>query len=136
MAMGSVRRLGVCLLLVGSGLFVLSGSPGASAQTRAVASLSGPRVFGWGFYTPVGVSSDGTHVWVAEDSSTGGVDAVVELNAATGALVRIIKGSSYGFSGTDSVSSDGTHVWVTNSSSFSVTELSAATGALVKVIKG
>ena len=114
---------------------------GLAAGTRAVSggtwgsveagALRGPRVFGWGFETPQAVSSDGTHVWVANFGAS-----VTELNAATGALVKVIKGSSYGFSNSDGISSDGTHVWVADADSGSVTELNAATGALVKVITG
>ena len=64
-----------------------------------------------------------------------------ELNAATGALVRVIAGPQYGFDGAIAVSSDGTHVWVANrfggaTRQGSVTELDAATGALVRVITG
>jgi DNA-binding beta-propeller fold protein YncE len=61
-------------------------------------------------------------------------NAVIELNAATGALVRVISGD--GFSHPIGISSDGSHVWVSNYGGNSVTELSAATGALVRVIKG
>jgi hypothetical protein len=87
------------------------------------------------FNQPVAVSSDGTHVWVAND----GTDSVSELDAATGALVQVISGPSYGFAQPDAVSSDGTHVWVANLNpryGNSVTELNAATGALVQVISG
>ena len=61
--------------------------------------------------------------------------SVTELNAASGALAKVIRGSRYGFDGPVAVSSDGTHVWVANESGGSVTELNATTGALVKVIK-
>ena len=63
-------------------------------------------------------------------------DSVTELDAATGALVQVINGSSYGFSDPAGIASDGTHVWVANIDGDSVTELDAATGALVQVIKG
>jgi YVTN family beta-propeller protein len=55
---------------------------------------------------PYGVSSDGTHVWVAN----AGGNTVTELNASTGAVVQTIGvgGNPIG------VSSDGTHVWVAN----------------------
>jgi DNA-binding beta-propeller fold protein YncE len=60
----------------------------------------------------------------------------MELDAATGALVQVISGSSYGFDNPAGIASDGTHVWVTNESGDSVTELDAATGALVHVLGG
>ena len=56
---------------------------------------------------PRGVSSDGTHVWVANP----GGDTVTELDASTGAVVQTT-GVGYNPLG---VSSDGTHVWVANS---------------------
>jgi len=54
--------------------------------------------------------------------------------ASTGALVKVIASSSYGFNSPLAIASDGTHVWAANASGNSVTELSASTGALVDVI--
>ena len=92
------------------------------------AALRGPHVFGWGFNRPAAVSSDGTHLWVADTSG----DSVIELNAKTGALVKVITGSNNEFAEPRAASADGSHVWVLMSSW--VTELNAATGAVVKVI--
>ena len=94
------------------------------------AGVTGVQVLGWGFGQPDVVSSDGTHVWVAN----GGGKSVTELSASTGALLQVIKGSSYGFDAPLAISSDGTDVWVANS--HSVTEMSASKGALVQVISG
>jgi streptogramin lyase len=102
------------------------------APAAASAALPGPHVFGWGFNDPDAVSSDGTHVWVANS----GGDSVTELDAATGALVKVILGARYQFNYPDAVSSDASHVWVANYYGDSVTELDAATGALVKVLSG
>jgi YVTN family beta-propeller protein len=52
-----------------------------------------------------GISSDGTHVWVANSSD----NTVTELNASNGSVVQTIGVGGYPFG----VSSDGTHVWVT-----------------------
>ncbi|HUA95311.1 MAG TPA: hypothetical protein VMB82_07260, partial [Acidimicrobiales bacterium] len=88
-----------------------------------------------GFDRPFAVSSDGTHVWVANDNNT-----VTELDAATGAVVQVLSGPSYHFGFADglgeagAIDSDGTHVWVADSDTNSVTELDAATGALVQVL--
>jgi DNA-binding beta-propeller fold protein YncE len=82
------------------------------------------------FNNPVAVSSDKTHVWVVNNRG----NSVTELGAATGALVQVISGSTYGFNRPDAISSDGIHVWVANSWGNSVTELDASTGALVQVI--
>ena len=50
------------------------------------------------------------HVWVANYSG----NSVTELSASTGALVKVIGGSSYGFDDPVAIASDGTHVWVAN----------------------
>ena len=52
------------------------------------------------------------------------------LSASTGALVRVISGSSYGFNAPTAITSSVTDVWVVNSRNDSVTEASASTGAL------
>ena len=53
-------------------------------------------------------------------------DSVTELSASTGALVKVIRGSSYGFDYPSGITSDGTHVWVANYWGNSVTEFSAS----------
>lgn len=102
------------------------GTSHQAAPAAAPDGLSGPHVFGWGVNWPPGIATDGTHAWV--DSG----DSVIELNAATGAEVRVIGGFRHPIG----ISPDGTHVWVANEHGSSVTELNAATGALVKVITG
>ena len=47
----------------------------------------------YGFDQPVAISSDGSDVWVANQSGS----SVTELDAATGGLVQVISGVSYGF---------------------------------------
>jgi DNA-binding beta-propeller fold protein YncE len=69
-----------------------------------------------GLATPVAISSDGTHVWVASQYG----DSVTELTA-TGALVQVISGSSYAFDEPVAISSDGTDVWVANFGDQSIT---------------
>jgi DNA-binding beta-propeller fold protein YncE len=90
----------------------------------------------YGFGGPHAVASDGTHVWVA--NSLG--DSVSELDASSGALVRVLLASRFGFSMPDAVSSDGTDVWMADdglgSTSGFATELDASTGTRVRVIKG
>src|SRR5277367_144981 len=55
---------------------------------------------------PVGVSSDGTHVWVVN----GARGTVSEIEASSGAVIATIPVGEDPFG----VSSDGTHVWVVN----------------------
>ncbi len=109
-------------------------SGAAAAPGAALAGLSGPRVFGGGFTFPGAVSSDGTHVWVANSGQLpAGRGSVTELNAVTGA-VKVISRSAIDFP--QGICSDGTHVWVTNfpnhASNGWVTELNAATGGFVR----
>ena len=57
-------------------------------------------------------------LWVANNSG----DSVTELNASTGALVKLFSAQSYGFNGPFAVAVDGTHVFVANHFGDSVTE--------------
>ena len=130
-----------------------------SPSATPVESHSGVKVLGWGFDRPAAVTSDATHVWVANWNG----DSVTELSASTGALVKVIRGPSYGFDYPCAITSDGSHVWVANHGGImkspvgpdsesapeveldhqapdaygdSVTELSASTGAPVKLVRG
>jgi hypothetical protein len=69
-------------------------------------------------------------VWVPDGNS----DSVTEINAATGALIRVISAHEYQLNGPDAIASAGDGVWVVNVDSGSVTEINASTGALVRVI--
>ena len=75
----------------------------------------------------LGVSSDGTHVWVT--NTDGGT--VSEIDASTGTVVNTIQSARTG----RGVSSDGTHVWVTNFTlDDTVSEIDASTGTVVNTI--
>ena len=76
-----------------------------------------------------GIAASGSHLWVST-----GANAVIELNASNGSLVRVIKGKSYDFNGTGFITVIGPHVWVSNWNGNSVTELNASNGSLVRVI--
>ena len=76
----------------------------------------------YGFDSPDAITSDGTHVWVANLYG----NSVTELSASTGALVRVIRGSSYGFDELEGITSVGNHIWVTNGGGSSVTEFPAS----------
>jgi YVTN family beta-propeller protein len=73
------------------------------------------------------LSSDGTDVWVANQSS----EEVTELSASTGELIRTITVGET----PDGISSDGIHVWVANNSNNTVSEIKASNGELIKTIK-
>jgi YVTN family beta-propeller protein len=121
-----VRTVLAGSLLFGGALtaLVISEAQPASAaeviQTIPVGSL------------PVSVSSDGTHVWVANE----GAETVTELKASTGSIVRTITIPETGYA-PDAISSDGTHVWVTSGgiSYQDVTELNASNGSIVQTIE-
>ena len=77
---------------------------------------------------PFGVSSDGTHVWVANQGGT-----VSEIDASTGRGVQTIsdRGSPAG------VSSDGTRVWVANNGFGTVSEIGVvSSGCVVPELTG
>jgi YVTN family beta-propeller protein len=75
---------------------------------------------------PFSVSSDGTHVWVANFTA----NTVTEISASTGAVVRTIPVDPYPVA----VCSDGTHVWVTDDSNNAVTEIDASTGSVIQSV--
>jgi DNA-binding beta-propeller fold protein YncE len=66
-----------------------------------------------------------------------GSNSVTELNATTGALIRVISGERYQLNSgglSVAIAADGNRVWVPNANGNSVTEINAATGALIRVI--
>ncbi len=107
-------------LLLGGALTVavLAGAPPASAGTVIQTIGVGSE--------PGAVSSDGTHVWVA--NYTG--NTVTELAASTGAVDQTIGVGSL----PRAISSDGTHVWVANTNDSTVTEIAASTGSVLQTI--
>lgn len=98
--------------------------------------VSGPGAARWSFRAPDAVAAAGTRIWVADQ----GASAVYELNARTGALIRIISSPRYRVGDPQSVAVDGGHVWVASAGypgpGGSVTEISAATGGLIRVVSG
>jgi YVTN family beta-propeller protein len=75
---------------------------------------------------PDGVSSDGTHVWVANFKE----NTVSEIDSSSGEVIRTIPVGSE----PRGVSSDGTHVWVTNEGEFTVSEIQASSGEVIRTI--
>jgi DNA-binding beta-propeller fold protein YncE len=73
------------------------------------------------FAGPDAVSSDGTHIWVA--NGTG--ETLTELDAASGALVQVLSASRYRFDIPCAVSANGGDVWVTSCAGQSATVLAA-----------
>jgi hypothetical protein len=83
-----------------------------------------------------GIAISGANVWVANtDESHIDGNSVTELNATTGAVIRVLKSAKYQFKGPWGIASGDNHIWVANAGGNSVTELNASDGSLVRVIK-
>ena len=105
---------------------------GPSAGPVGAPELTGAHVFGWGFDSPAGLAVSGDHLFVANS----GANSLTELNASTGALVRVIAGSVGRFDNPGSAVAANGEVFVANFGANSLTELKASTGAVVRVISG
>jgi YVTN family beta-propeller protein len=131
--MGTGFRRSLRVALAGSlplgGALTTSVLLGAASPASATVVVGGVDVYG----PPQGISSDGTHVWVAT-CCVGAVGIppagrLVELNASEGSFI----GEPFSdLGGPQAVSSDGIHVWVTNESGGYVTELNASDGSTVQ----
>jgi len=78
----------------------------------------------------VAVALGGANAWVANVNS----NTVTEFHAATGSLVRVVRGD--GINSPQSVVVSGSHVWIANQNGNSVTELNARDGSLVRIVSG
>ncbi len=94
--------------------------------------LSGP---GYGFSRPFALALDGTDLFVA-NQAIGAPGSVTEVDASTGAPLRVLSGSQYRFNEPQALTLDGAELFVANFADGSVTELNTATGALTKVLSG
>ncbi|MGB7104259.1 MAG: hypothetical protein WBD82_06665 [Acidimicrobiales bacterium] len=95
------------------------------------------------FKTPVAIAVQGSHVWVVNEGVAGdarGTGSLGELNAKTGALVRIIDTKTAQFDNPIGIAVSNLRVWVTNlqtaTGDGTVTSLSAQSGVVLRVIKG
>lgn len=85
------------------------------------------------------VVSSGDYVWAVNPSANVGTYNVSQFDVKTGALVRTISGSNYGFTDNLGIASDGAYVWFANGNNgtaddWSITKVNATTGALVKIL--
>ena len=62
--------------------------------------------------------------------------SVTEMDASTGALVKVVSGPKYHFDEPGAIALMGTDLFVANYGSAKITEVDASTGALVRVISG
>jgi hypothetical protein len=84
----------------------------------------------YGFNGSLSVIFDGTHVWTANQAG----NSLTEVDAATGALVRVVSGAKYGFNHPWTLAFAGGYIWVTNPDGNSVTEVNPTDGSLVRVL--
>ncbi len=84
------------------------------------------------FNDPEAMASDGSHLFIAN----AGGNALTEVNASDGSLVRIVQGPSYAFSRPEAMVFDGTDLWVANAGGNSVTEIDPSDGSLVRNVTG
>jgi YVTN family beta-propeller protein len=103
----------VLALTAGSLLFGCGLTVSVLAGTQLAWAATPYRTIPVGSF-PEGISSDGTHVWVADTGS----NMVTELKTKTGSVVKSIPVGDTPIA----VSSDGTHVWVANEGGDTVTE--------------
>jgi hypothetical protein len=100
----------------------------AAAARPASDSIRGP---GWEFSWPDAVAVASGRVWVANSG-----DSVTEINAATGALVRVISARRYRLNGLLGIAATGNKIWTATNpdggDNQTVTEINAATGALIR----
>lgn len=133
----------------GSYMWLTNGSDNSVIQLNAntgslVRVIKGAK---YGFNGPSDVVERGSRVWVTsgwgppyttpkastQPNQYGG--SVTELNANSGAVVRVIKSKADHFYGSSSITIDGSHLWIANSYGNSLTELNANNGSLLRVIK-
>jgi hypothetical protein len=83
-----------------------------------------------------GIAISGANVWVTNtDARQINGNSVTELNASTGAVVRVLNSAKYQFNGPWGIASGDNHIWVANAGGNSVTEFNANNGSLIRVIK-
>ena len=91
--------LAIALALTG-----VLGAVSASAATGPTVKIIQGESYGFNVVTAI--ASNGANVWVANSSG----NSVTELDASTGAKVRLLHSSKFGFVGPAQLSDDGTHV--------------------------
>lgn len=91
-----------------------SATPARTAEARQdeAGLVRGPGAARWDFSAPDAIAVAGGRVWVADQ----GDNAVYELSARTGALIRVISGPGDRISGPDALAADQASVWVANAS--------------------
>ena len=144
------------LIVIGSDVWVADMSTSSTPKARLVelSSATGAVIHvvqGAKYDFTAGMPSDvyealgssGHDLWVSDlKGGNASSDAVTEVNASTGALVRVLRGVKYGFSVPSAFAVAGRDLWIANAGPTgyaekgSLTEVNASTGALVRVVTG
>ena len=111
----------IAIALIGSVAMAAEPSPFSSEVS---ASTKVPALF----QEPWAVASHGSHLWVVNFSKN-----IVELDADTGSVIRIITAKDDGNLEPESISYNAGHLWVISNNS--VAELNASDGALIRVMR-
>ena len=127
-----IRCIDGLMLAVAASLFGAL-APSLGTPIASAASTRTPR-----FQVPISIASNGSLLWVTNEGSNG----IVEINAATGSIVKSINAAADKFDNTGDVVALGRHLWVLSSirqgknitPRWWITELNANTGSLVRII--
>jgi hypothetical protein len=80
--------------------------------------------------------ADGPELFVASGAFFGRTGSVTEVDASTGALVKVSYGARYRLDAPVAMVLRGSDLFVANGGNNSLTEIDASTGALVRVVSG
>jgi hypothetical protein len=85
----------------------------------------------YGFNEPLALAVSDGIIWLLN------YDSVTLINASTGALVRVERGTGDGLDAPRDIAAVGSRIWITNGGGqTSISEYDAGTGALLAVING
>ena len=93
------------------------------------------------FVTPIALAVSDSHVWIVNEGVRGdrrGTGSITELNANSGALIRVIKVRAAHFDNPAAIAIGGRHVWVSNletsSAGGSITDIDERRGSITRVV--
>ena len=130
---GWAERFGrpLSMVVVDSRLYVLNGKKNLLAEL-SLGTGSLIRSFRGPFRSAGAMAYASGHLWLANTGPD--TSSVVELNPATGRVVRRLRSLRYGFSDPSAMCVAGTNLWVADTGGPALTELDARTGQLVRIV--
>lgn len=123
------------VVLVSAILFI--GTPGPTAPRSGTFNLSAAPMSKYDsgpFVAPFDVAFTPTDAWITDVAN----NAVVEVNAATGHLVRKVRGTQGRFDGPDRIAASSTDLWVNGQGAHfanTISELNSSNGSFVRTLK-